>query len=169
MRTNTYNTILFLVATLFLSVSTLHAAVLSFESTVPSGWTTTNGGNLTISQDKAKLGSSSLCWQWSAGSVLTAPESTIQSTSSDNNGGITVWIYNTIASDASITISFHTASGESKCSMPFKLNYQGWRCLWARYREDMGLANAAKGTITTMKITAPSSGSGRSILITSNL
>lgn len=134
------------------------AAVISFEDAVPVGWSVTNG-NLSISQYKAKLGSSSLKWDWNGGSVLTAEEATIQSTSAQNNGGITVWIYNTISTNDSIMVAFHNSAGE-RCRIPFRLNFVGWRCLWARYREDMGLLSSDRGTLTTMVIHAPQTGNG---------
>lgn len=139
-----------------------YAAVISFEDNVPNGWSVTNG-TLNISQEKAKLGSSSLCWEWRAGSVLTANESSIQTSSAQTNGGITLWVYNTTPSEKSLLISFHNTSGR-KCSLTFKLNFTGWRCLWARYIEDMGLSSANKGTLTSMKINAPANGSGKVFL-----
>lgn len=133
----------------------------SFESTVPSGWSISKG-TLNITQTKAKVGNSSLCWNWNAGSILTVTDSNITSTSAAKKGGINLWLYNETPVDASIIITFlnETESGR-KCSLPIKLNFKGWRCIWAEYVNDMGLSEANKGNIATMKIYAPEIGSGK--------
>ncbi|MGN0036827.1 MAG: chondroitinase family polysaccharide lyase [Bacteroidaceae bacterium] len=139
----------------------VHADTLfSFEEGVPAGWAVSKGV-LSRSAEKAKLGQSSLCWQWKGGDLLTATDQQIALTSKANRGGIRFWIYNTVASNQDLVLSFHLSTGEvRKCSLPIHLDFQGWRCVWAEYVADMKLAQANKGKITAMQFKAPSSGSG---------
>ena len=139
----------------------VHADTLfSFEEGVPAGWAASKGV-LSCSAEKAKLGQSSLRWQWEGGDLLTTTDPQIALTSQANRGGIRFWIYNTVASDQDLVLSFHLSAGEvRKCSLPIHLDFQGWRCVWAEYVADMKLAQANKGKITAMQFKAPSSGSG---------
>lgn len=133
----------------------------SFENAVPSGWSVTKG-TLNITQEKAKLGNSSLCWTWNAGSTLIVTDTNISSTSSASKGGINLWLYNNNPIDAFITITFQKKTeSDKKCSLPVNLNFKGWRCIWAEYVNDMGLSQIDKGSINTMKIYAPETGSGK--------
>ena len=104
MRRHILNIVLF--ALLALPLTTINAdSLYSFEGNIPTGWNASKG-ILSISQEKAKLGKSSLCWDWNAGSILTVTDSNITSTSSDKKGGIRLWIYNDTPTNASIIINF---------------------------------------------------------------
>lgn len=159
MRRHILNIVLF--ALLALPLTTINAdSLYSFEGNIPTGWNASKG-ILSISQEKAKLGKSSLCWDWNAGSILTVTDSNITSTSSDKKGGIRLWIYNDTPTNASIIINFQKTNNNNCCSLPIKLNFEGWRCIWAEYVNDMGLPDTDKGNISIMKICAPKEGSGR--------
>jgi len=134
--------------------------VYSFEETdVPTEFSVTNG-SLAISPDKSKLGDKSLTWTWNANSTLTVSNPANLSTAClIDDGGITVWVYNTVRSSQSLKFAFYDSSGTEQCSIDFKLDFKGWRCLWAIFRTDMGYKKQL-GTLQTMKVIAPASQSG---------
>ncbi|WP_163319661.1 chondroitinase family polysaccharide lyase [Dysgonomonas sp. 520] len=134
--------------------------VYSFENgTVPDEFSATNG-SLSVSDYKSKLGDKSLVWNWNSNSVLTVNNPANLSASSQiDDGGITVWIYNSTRSDKSLKFSFTDSADEEKCSINFKLDFEGWRCLWAIFRYDMGF-NKKTATLQKMKVYAPSSSNG---------
>lgn len=139
--------------------SPLYGAVISFENTaIPSGWNVQKG-SLSVSSDKAKLGTKALCWNWTQGDVLNAvnPEG-LSTASTQVKGGISIWVYSTVVGNNSVSFSFYDSNDQKKCSIAFNLNFVGWRCLWAEFGRDMGHDN--KTTLATMKILAPSIGGG---------
>ncbi|MEG2513929.1 MAG: chondroitinase family protein, partial [Bacteroidaceae bacterium] len=145
---------LFLVILFLLISIQSQAGVISFEDpTLPLGWSVSKG-SLGISNEKVKLGNSALRWQWTAGDILSAinPDNLSQ-VSTNKGGGLTLWIYNQTASDATLEFAFYNLSDEKKGSLRFKLNYRGWRCLWAEFKNDMG---HDLSTLSTLKIIAPS-------------
>lgn len=136
----------------------LLGAVISFEgTTVPNGWSSQKG-TVSISSDKAKLGSKALCWNWTSGDVLSAVNPDGLSTySTRSGGGITLWVYNTKAENTFIDFSFYNSADQKKCNLQFKLNFVGWRCIWAQFGWDI---RHNMSMLSTMKITAPATGSG---------
>lgn len=136
----------------------LNAQIYSFEDgSLPSGWSVANG-KLNVSDTKYKLGSKSLGWTWNAGSVLTVSESDgLKAASKSNNGGINLWIYNTVASPSKLGFSFLNAEKKEKCHLNFNLNFKGWRCLHATFNADMG---NNKSELSEMTVMAPDGGNG---------
>lgn len=136
----------------------VYGGVISFEgTTIPTGWSAEKG-TISISSDKAKLGNKALCWNWTGGDVLTTVNPDGLSTfSTKSGGGITLWIYNTKAENNSIEFSFYNSANQKKCNMSFKLNFVGWRCIWAQFGWDIKHDMSA---LSTMKITAPVGGTG---------
>jgi len=134
--------------------------IYSFEDNNVPGEFSVSNGSVSISSEKAKLADKSLCWNWNANSVLTVsnPVNLTESSLKDN-GGITVWVYNTQSSNQSLKFAFYNSSNEEQCSINFKLDFTGWRCLWAVFKYDMGF-NRNTEEIRNMKIIAPSSQSG---------
>ncbi len=133
------------------------AQIYSFEDgLVPAAFTTTNG-TLQNATNKYKLGTKSLRWDWTANAFMTVANPTGLSTSSTSGGGITCWVYNTVASNSKITFSFKNSAGVQKCKIDFNLNFVGWRCLYAGFPADMG---HDKTSLSTMTIAAPTTGSG---------
>jgi len=137
----------------------------SFENiSVPSNWTASLG-TLSTSTSHYKLEEKSLQWDWTAGDVLTV-------TDLQSNGLIVsevqgyfenmfrMWIYNigALPSDA-IEIAFYDNTGTKQFYYPFKLNFTGWRAASASYKHEM-YGNKNSDNLITMKITAPSTGSG---------
>ncbi|MEI8271065.1 MAG: chondroitinase family polysaccharide lyase [Paludibacter sp.] len=156
--------ILFLIPILLVSCSiSLKAQIYDFEdvqtipAVVPAGFTTTYG-TLQIATNKYKLGVKSLRWDWTANAIMTVSNPTGLSTASTTSaGGITCWIYNTVASSQKLTFAFLTSGSIQKCKIDFNLNFVGWRCMWAEFTSDMGHDRTA---CTTMTIAAPTTGSG---------
>lgn len=142
------------VGCIFSSLSQIY----SFEDEQIPGNFTVQSGLLNVSDIKSKLGSKSLCWEWNRNSTLKMnfPDGLTEASIS-TSGGINLWIYNTTSIDKSLNFIFSNASGLKKCSFSFNLNFQGWRCLWARFTEDMGHDNSPLGL---MEIKAPDTGSG---------
>lgn len=136
----------------------VYGGVISFEgSTIPTGWSAEKG-TISISSDKAKLGNKALCWNWTGGDILTTVNPDGLSTfSTKSGGGITLWVYNTKAENNTIEFSFYNSANQKKCNMLFKLNFVGWRCIWAQFGWDIKHNMSA---LSTMKITAPVGGTG---------
>lgn len=136
----------------------------SFETTVPSHWSTTNG-TLSTSTDHYKLGSQSLKWDWNANAVITI--NNLQShglVSSEVLGFFDnmfrMWVYNTSTiSSQTLKVEFYDNTGMLRFFYDFQLNFSGWRAASASYLNEMS-GNKNSTNITTMKIKAPNSGNG---------
>lgn len=116
-------------------------------------------GSLSISSDRSKLGNSSLRWNWVAGDTLVAAPVSMNTSSIQVNGGINMWIYNEQASSEKLVLWFgeYEHSTTRSCKLEVKLNFKGWRCVWARFRADMGHPGF---TLRSTKWIAPATGSG---------
>ncbi|MGB2129752.1 MAG: chondroitinase family polysaccharide lyase, partial [Flavicella sp.] len=153
-----------LVLFLLLFVHVIWSQDQSFESAVPSNWSSVNG-TLSISDDHYKLDSNSLQWNWISNGIITV-------TNLQSNGLVTsevegyhqnmfrMWVYNTVAiSSEPLTVEFYDDEGNLQYFYEFQLNFEGWRAASASYKHEMsGLKSS--DNITTMKIKAPSSGQG---------
>ncbi len=137
----------------------------SFETTVPSYWSTTNG-TLSTSTDHYKHGNQSLKWDWSANAVITI--SNLQShglTTSEVLGYyfhfFRMWVYNNAAiPGGQLQIEFYDNSNK-QFYYSFGVNYTGWRAATADYDAEMSTTSTSPSTnITTIKIKAPTTGSG---------
>lgn len=120
------------------------AQIYSFENgKVPEKWSI-DKGRLNVSNDKYKLGSRSLKIEWKPGATLTlhAPEGLLKASQS-KAGGINTWIYNDTPTKASLLFSFKDKKGKEVCRLPFYLDFKGWRCLWAKFVEDMKMPAGA--------------------------
>lgn len=100
-------------------------------------WCTVNGGSIEISQDCAKMGNSSLKWNYTKGSMLRLSGYEPLKCFNDYPGsqGIKLWIYNTKKIDGDITVRI----GKSKLisvgpaySFKVHMNFEGWRAVWIR-------------------------------------
>jgi len=151
---------------LFLAINYISIAQdQSFESnTVPSNWNASIG-TLTTSSSHYKLEDKSLQWDWSAGDVLTVTDLQDNGLIEDDVQGyyqnmFRMWIYNTGSlSTDSLEISFYDNTGTKQFYYPFNLNFTGWRAASISYKNEM-YGNKNSDNIVTMKITAPSTGSG---------
>ncbi|WP_303315287.1 chondroitinase family polysaccharide lyase [Flavivirga abyssicola] len=143
----------------------VHAQDQSFEGTsVPSNWNAALG-SLSISSNHYKLGSKSLQWDWSANDELTVTNLQAEGlvpaqVQSFFQNMFRIWIYNTNAiNTGSLEIEFYDNNGVKQFNYPFYLNFTGWRAGSASYRHEM-LGPKGSDNITTLKIKAPTSGSG---------
>ena len=146
---------------MFLLLSNLfeaNAQIYSFEDgIVPSSWTTSTG-TLTVVSNKYKLGTKSIRWNWVANSKITITNPyNLASASIIVDGGINLWVYNTTASSLNHLVFSGLNGTTPKCFINFNLNFKGWRCLWAKFAEDMG---HNKTPLTSITIQAPPIGSG---------
>ncbi|MFB9058113.1 chondroitinase family polysaccharide lyase [Mariniflexile ostreae] len=154
-----------LTLSVFAFYTIINAQDQSFESrTVPNNWNA-GIGNLTTSTNHYKLGTQSLKWDWASNDVLTI--SNLQ-----NNGLVPsqvldyfnnmfrIWVYNTskIANEP-LTFEFYDTNGVLQFYYDFQLNFTGWRAASTSYRYEM-LGKKLSSNITTLKIKAPTSGSG---------
>ena len=136
----------------------------SFETTVPSYWATTNG-TLNTSTDYYKHGSKSLKWDWSSNAILTVSNLQSHGLSASQvadfyNHFFRMWVYNTNQiSGGNLQIEFYDNFGTKQFYFSFGLNYTGWRAATTDYTAEMS-GNKTSTNITTMKILAPTSGSG---------
>lgn len=142
----------------------LHAKAItySFESTVPTEWSSVVNGTLSISDARYKLQAKSLRWNWNAESVITVvnPDNLAASTATVSKAtaaGIDGWIYNENPSTERLFFEFYNQSGVRKCSLEFKLNFRGWRRVCVRFYEDLGYD---RSPLQSMKVVAPAVGSG---------
>lgn len=147
-----------LIAVIFLLTNIVQAQIYSFEDgVVPTGFSTSSG-TFTTTTNKYILGTKSLRWDWTANAKMTVANPTGLSTSSTAaKGGITCWIYNTVASTQKITFGFLNSAGVQKCKIDFNLNFMGWRCVWAQFTVDMAHDQSA---LSTMTVAAPNIGTG---------
>lgn len=133
--------------------------IYSFEDgMVPSVFKAKRGA-LSVNSQRAKLGSRSLRWNWIANDTLVAAPLSMNTASIQANGGITTWIYNENPANQKLVLWFYEyeSSTTRRCSLEVSLNFKGWRCVWARFRADMGHQGY---TLRSMKWESPKSGSG---------
>ena len=120
----------------------MKAQVYSFENKkVPKEWSI-DGGKLEVSRLKYKEGKQSLKVVWDKNAIVrfTGKES-LDAASRSVNGGITAWIYNKVPVTEYMYFSFADESGAEVCRLPFRMDFKGWRCVWAKFREDIGNYN----------------------------
>lgn len=122
----------------------ISAQIYSFEkNTIPSEWNI-DKGNIEVTNQKYKLGKQSLKVEWEPGSVISFTKtSDLEAAGKSRNGGINAWIYNECPTNVSLVFSFADKNGQEVCRLPFLLNFKGWRCVWAKFREDMNMDSQA--------------------------
>jgi len=138
----------------------------SFENTtVPTNWITTPGGTLSTSSDHYKLGNKSLEWSWTANDILVVSDLqtnglVVSEVLGYFEGMFRAWVYNTSKiSSLPLTFEFYDTTGTLQFYYDFQLNFTGWRAASASYKTEMS-GNKSSSDIATLKIKAPSSGSG---------
>jgi lyase catalytic len=116
----------------------MKAQVYSFENKkVPGEWRVENG-KLEVSRLKYKEGKQSLKVSWNENTIVHFTGTEVLNIASRSvNGGITAWIYNEMPVTEYMYFSFADEAGKEVCRLPFLMNFKGWRCVWAKFREDM--------------------------------
>lgn len=151
MKRNKYIATLLL---LFISCQSAFSQIYSFEDgKVLDEWTI-GKGMLRISSEKYKLGQQSLQINWKQEDILTLsfPLGMSEACKS-KNGGMNAWIYNEQPINHPLIFSFKDEKGKEVCQLPFLLNFKGWRCIWAKFREDMNMPPQSK--IEKMEVLFP--------------
>lgn len=138
----------------FLQISA-KPAIHSFEARESLKEWKMQNGKVAISAAKYKLGSRSMQVDWMKGAILSVETADLGVASQSKNGGITIWIYNEVPVVDSLHFQFTGKNNSVVCSMPFSLNFKGWRCMWAKFREDMNMPS--KEELSGMKLLFPES------------
>lgn len=143
--------------------SVIAGTIYSFEDGLVPSVFKAKRGTLSVSSEKAKLGSRALQWNWVANDTLVAAPVSMNTSSVQTNGGITTWIYNENPSTQKLILWFYEyeTSTTRRCSLQVNLNFKGWRCIWARFRADMGHTGY---TLRSMKWESPKTGSGKILI-----
>lgn len=139
-----------------------HAQIYSFETPQAAAWSA-DGARLSYSQAHYKLGRRSLRIDWRAGAVVRIgdPQGLAEASASPN-GGVALWIYNERPAREPLRIVFRDTAGGEACSVACGLDFTGWRCVWNKFREDMGLARGTR--LTAAELHFPETGGGRVFL-----
>lgn len=115
------------------------AQVMSFEKTEDLFNWKAEKGKISLSSQRYKLGETSLKIDWQPGAEVVMLSATgAFDASRSRNGGVTLWIYDESSAPADLQLVFLTTGDKEVCRLPFRLGYKGWRCLWARFAQDMG-------------------------------
>ena len=144
-----------LLSTLLMSVSMAsQAQVLSFENLGDLSSWKTNNADVAVSGMRYKFGTSSLQISWKPGAIVTleyAPG--LMEASRSKNGGITAWFYDEGSQPADMQIVFLSSDNKEVCRIPYRLGFKGWRCIWAKFIQDMG--KKYRDTIAKMQLHFP--------------
>lgn len=138
----------------------LHAQQ-DLEGSVPANWTA-SAGTLSISPFHYKLGTESLRWDWNGGSVITVTNPNITAADVTNFAKNTCdfWVWNGSAvPGGQLKIEFMNGAA-AQYWFEFNLNYTGWRRAVRSYRHDMSKKSNPSSTFTSVRITAPATGTG---------
>ena len=124
-----------------------------------SSWSVSDGGSVEISTERYKIDQSSLKWSYKKGGTLKLSGcnelANIKSFRMGN--GIKLWIYSTNKTDAVMTIKIGNSSTVEKrysYKIDVNMNFEGWRCIWARVNEFAGTAYS-NANADTLLITLP--------------
>lgn len=148
----------------FLFAANSYSQFYSFEEPEQTkGWTI-NQGRLSCSKEKFKLGTSSLKINWQSRAVVCIDRPTgLEKASKSANGGIATWIYNESPIQDEMQFIFKDEAGKEVCSVVFRMNFKGWRCLWNKFGEDMG--KDRKTLLSSVEIRFPESAEGGTIYL----
>lgn len=145
-------------AVAMLAATDAAAQIYSFETPQADAWSA-EGACLSYTGEHFKLGRRSLRVEWRPGAVVHIAEPAgLAEASASRSGGITAWVYNERPVDAPMHVVFRNAGGEEVCRVAFNLSFSGWRCLWNRFREDMGMN--PKTRIASAEIRFPETSGG---------
>lgn len=138
------------------NVNSTNSKYMSLEGDkVPSNWTSSDAGSLTMTTDHYKLGESSVKWVYQSESSLSVlfSNNEIKEAVANRRGGLQLWIYNEEAVDDKLRFEF-TKNGEVSYYFDFGINYVGWRACWISFNEDMS-GDMKNKDLDTMTIRAP--------------
>ncbi len=108
-----------------------------------SSWTASDGGSASISTERYKIDQSSLKWSYKNGGTLKLSGCTafanIKSFRMGN--GIKLWVYSTNKTNANMIIKIGNSKRidtQPSYIINVNMNFEGWRCIWARVNEFAG-------------------------------
>ena len=126
----------------FLASFNLFAAVdaqYGFEGVVPSFVRVNGKGSLTLSADKFKDGKTSVRFDWNGPAQLMFSNfADIEAAMKADGGGMILWIYNPVRSEAPLLFKFHDWNGQEICHFEFNMNFTGWRTIWMKFEDMLG-------------------------------
>ena len=138
----------------------LHAQQ-DMESSVPANWAA-GSGSLSISGDHSKMGVQSLRWDWTGGDFITVSSPGIVATdvTSFYKHTCDLWVWNgTALPGGKLRVEFLNGT-TAQYWFDFNLDYTGWRRAVRSYAYDMAKKTSPSSTFTSVRISAPPSGSG---------
>ena len=134
----------------------------NFETDEKLGmWQSIGGGSVEISDERQKIDKKSLKWTYEKGNKLriTGVDSFGGFQSFKRGEGFKLWIYSTNRTDDDIMIKIGKASkiDESPSYLvKFNMDFEGWRCVWARVNEFARTGNSNDGA-DSLQIELPAS------------
>ncbi len=116
-------------------------------------WEAFDGGSVEITDERQKLDKKSLKWTYENGGKLrlTGCDAFGQFKSFRAGNGFELWIYSTNRTDADMTVKIGKESSvDESPSYEFKvhMDFEGWRCIWARVNEFARTGNDNSGADT---------------------
>lgn len=141
----------------------VRAQIYSFETPQADAWSAENA-RLSYSKEKFKLGKTSLRIDWQPGAVVRIGNPMgLEQAAKASNGGIALWIYNESPVAEPLHIVFRNAEGADVCKVVCELGFRGWRCLWNKFREDMG--KSPKAELSAVEIRFPATAGGGTVYL----
>lgn len=150
-------------AVLLVLAAGARAQIYSFETPQADAWSAENA-RLSYSKEKFKLGETSLRIDWQPGAVVRIGNPMgLEQAAKASNGGIALWIYNERPAAEPLHIVFRNAEGADVCSVACELGFRGWRCVWNKFREDMG--KSPKAGLSAVEIRFPKTAGGGTVYL----
>ena len=152
------------------SINKAEAAVIEFTENFETDenlgmWQSIGGGNVEISNERQKIDKSSLKWTYEKGNKLriTGVDGFSSFENFRRGDGFKLWIYSTNRTDDYLTIKIgkDTSIDDSPSYLlKFNMDFEGWRCIWARVNEFALTGNSNSGA-NSLQLEVPASmGSG---------
>ncbi len=116
------------------------------DATVPSGWSATSGGSLSLSSEHYKEGNASLGWEANGTAVLTV---TFPSFTASTGNSAFLQIYTPEVTNDTLVIEFFN-SANIRRTANYLLNYKGWRDFNRAYIE---YVSNVSFTVTSIRMT----------------
>lgn len=155
---------LFLLSAVLLAAAAgIRAQIYSFETPQADAWSAENA-RLSYSAERFKLGKRSLRIDWGPGAVVRIGNPMgLEQAAGAPNGGIALWIYNERPAAEPLHIVFRNAEGADVCEVACELGFRGWRCVWNKFREDMG--KSPKEGLSDVEIRFPEIAGGGTVYL----
>ncbi|MFC2087002.1 chondroitinase family polysaccharide lyase [Bacteroidota bacterium] len=126
----------------------------TFEGTSLPNWETNGKGSIQTTTYRRKQGQQSLLWNWEPEARIIVADPSLPAISNEKGAGIKFWIYSEVDIGDSIRFDFYNSSDELEFSFHYKINFKGWRALWASFEDDLGRLGRST-LLTRMEINAP--------------